>query len=200
MVTIKFLNEASTTVAVKREFSDHKEHLLIISSFSLITIVLMIANYISTQKIPRFYYSYLVIFLLIILYFIFPTSILIIDLEKNRWDIKKMLYFIPYNHQIGKISDISRFVSYEMVDHRKKNPKSKLSYRKTKYYSSFEIWGFRDSDGNILKNIFSSRTVYIFSSHEKELRENNRIGLSLEKYFTTLKIPIEYEAIREIEH
>lgn len=200
MVAIKFLNETSTKVALRREFSDHKEQLLIIFSFSAITVILMVANYISDRYIPRFYFSYLVIFLLIVIYFIFPTSIIIFDLEKNRWDIKKMVYFIPYNHQIGKISDISRIVSYEMVDHRKTKPKSKLSYRKTKYFSSFEIWGFKDSGEEITKNSIYNRTVYIYSSHEKELQENNRIGLSLQEYFTTLKIPIDYEVIREIEH
>ncbi len=199
MVMIKFLNKDSTKISIRREFLDHKEQLIIFSSFSVIIIILMVFSYVSTQLIPRFYFTYLAIFLLILLYYLCPTSMLILDLEINRWDIKKMVYFIPFSHKIGKISDISKFISYELVDYRKSNPKSKLSFRRKKYISAFQLWGFQGSDEEREKFIIFTRTTYNFSSHEKEMSENNRIGLSLGKYFETLKIPIDYALIRDAE-
>ena len=188
MVKLNFGLENPYKVYIIRNWRDHIDQIRILSIF--IIGLLSVAIYINIiyENSRIYFYIWPSIVLIGIIYFIIPTSRTTFDLEKNYWKIQYYAIF-PRKKFEGTISSLSKIISTENVDERRK---SKLSLKKSKYYSDLSVLEL-NNEGESEKKIFYSNSTYSYQSHKYNVKQNEKIGIVLENFFQNLNISIEYE-------
>ncbi|MHA1522707.1 MAG: hypothetical protein ACTSRK_21285 [Promethearchaeota archaeon] len=176
---------------------DHLDRLIFLSIFLIGTLFGILILFLSSQTV----YPYLIIFSavlggLLLFYFLWGTSVKF-NIEENSCVLTKKLFGIPFIFQRWQISNISKIVSVEMMNSNtnRRNPKKN---RKNNYYSSVEIWGFREGQQLPPKlKIFSIKT-YNLTQHTKMIEEIRMIVKGVAEYFQKLGLPIDYELKRTL--
>jgi hypothetical protein len=188
MVKLNFGIENPYKVYIIRNWRDHIDQIRILSIFiiGLLSVAIYINIIYDNSRI--YFYIWPSIVLIGLIYYIIPTSRTTFDLEKNYWKIQYYAIF-PRKKFEGTISSLSKIISTENVDERRK---SKFSLKKSKFYSDLSVLESNNKD-EIEKKIFYSNTTYSYQTHKYNVKQNEKIGIVLENFFQNLNISIEYE-------
>ena len=173
-----------------RNWQDHLDQIRILSIFTIGLLSVAIYLNIVYNNSRNYYYIWPLISLILMIYYIVPNSITTFDLEKNLWKIQYYAIF-PIKKYEGTISSLSKIISTENVDERRK---SKYSLKKTKYYSDLSVFE-SNKEGESEKKIFYSNKTYSYQSHKYNVKQNGEIGLVLENFFQNLNVSIEFEKL-----
>ena len=155
MVHISF-DSSKNRLNLGETYRDHLEQIIVCAIFLASFLIVNLYYLIATSSIPTSLIIWLVLFFLIELYYILPTARLRLDLVNNTWSAQKLVFAVPFKQVLKKISDISKFIVYDSVNHKPSS--SKLTIPRTKYKAAFQIWLFADQAGNQEK-------ISIFSQH-----------------------------------
>ncbi|MHA1618170.1 MAG: hypothetical protein ACTSVZ_02740 [Promethearchaeota archaeon] len=195
MVKISY-DAAKTRLTLVEAYRDHMEQIIVIAFFLGSFAVLNIYYLVTTSSIPTPFITWLVIFVLIELYYVLPTVQVRLDLEQNVWLHQKLLFGIPIKQVMNKISDISKFIVYDYVNHKPSS--SKWAIRQSKYVAAFQIWLFADKLGTQKKIVLFSHTTYANESHQRHLKLYSGLVESLRKIFESVHLPLEFDFIQDI--
>jgi len=188
MVNLNFGIENPYKVYIVRNWRDHIDQIKILSIFIIGLLSIAIYLNIINNNSQIYYYIWPLIGLILMLFYLIPTSRTTFDLEKDYWKIQYYAIF-PRKKFEGTISSLSKIISTENVDERRK---SKISLKKSKYYSDLSVLGL-NNEGVSEKKIFYSNTTYSYQSHKYNVKQNEKIGFVLENFFQNLNISIDYE-------
>jgi len=188
MVELNFGIENPYKVYIIRNWRDHIEQIKILSIFTIGLLFIAIYLNIINDNSQIYFYIWPFIGSILLLFYLVPTSRTTFDLEKNYWKIQYYAIF-PRKKFEGTISSLSKIISTENVDERRK---SKFSLKKTKYYSDLSVLE-SSTEGESEKKVFYSNTTFSFHSHKFNVKQNEKIAIVLENFFQKLNISIEYE-------
>jgi len=188
MVNLKFGIENPYKVYIVRNWRDHIDQIKILSIFTIGLLSIAIYLNVINNYSQIYYFIWPLIGLILMLFFLVPTSRTTFDLEKNHWKIQYYAIF-PRKKFEGTISSLSKIISTENVDERRK---SKISLKKSKYYSDLSVLEL-NNEGESEKKIFYSNTTYSYQNHKYNVKQNEKIGIVLENFFQNLNLSIEYE-------
>ena len=181
MVRIDFANKNSEKIIIIPEPKDHIEQIIAFSTFLLATIIFSFYLSVRVSKFPIYMIIWALVFLIGLLYFVFPTSNIVFDFSQNFWFSHRKAFFIPFARNSGKISDIDVFVVIDEAKPILKSKKKKLQFHidKTQYTSGLELW----------ENIGSENGLY--DNDEKNIQDEQRtdIGLAAIISGTALSVP-----------
>jgi len=193
MVEVKFGIKNPYKVYIVRNWRDYIDQIKISSIFTIGLLIVAIYQNIVNENTRNYYYIWPLIGLILIIYCIIPTSRTTFDLENNFWKIQYYA-ILPIKKFEGTISSLSKIISTENVDERRK---SKFSLKKSKLYSDLSILIINAKDESEKRILYSTKT-YSYQSHKYNVRQNEKIGLVLENFFQNLNISIEFE--KEFHH
>ena len=193
MVEVKFDKKNPYKVYIVRNWRDHIDQIRISSIFTIGLLIVAIYQNIVHDNTRIYYYIWPLISLILLIYCLFPTSRTTFDLENNFWKIQNYA-ILPIKKFEGTISSLSKLISTESIDERRK---SKFSLKKSKLYFDLSIIEL-NAKGESKKKIFFSIKTYSYQSHKYNVRQNEKIGLVLENFFQNLNISIEFE--KEFHH
>ncbi|MHA1744639.1 MAG: hypothetical protein ACTSWW_01500 [Promethearchaeota archaeon] len=195
MVKISY-DDAETRLTLTEAYRDHVEQIIVITFFLGSFAILNLYHLVTTSSISTPFVTWLVIFVLIELYYVLPTARVRLDLEQNVWLYQKILFGIPIKQEMNKISDISKFIVYDYVNHKPSS--SKWAIRQSKYVAAFQIWLFADDSGTQKKIVLFSHTTYGNDSHQRHLKLYSGLVESLRKIFESVHLPLEFDFIQDI--
>ncbi len=188
MVKLLFGKKNPYEVCIIRNWRDQLDQIKITSLFTIGLLAFAIYQNI-TYNFSRIYlFMWFLIALILLIYYIVPTSITTFDLEKNHWKIQHYAIF-PIKKIEGTISSLSKIISTENIDERKK---SKLSLKNSKYYSDLSVLESK-YEGKLEKKVLYSCKTYSFHSHKYNVKQNKKIAIVLENFFQNLNLSIEFE-------
>ena len=188
MVKLNFGIENPYKVYIVRNWRDHIEQIKILSIFTIGLLSIAIYLNIINDNSQIYYYIWPLIGSILMLFFLVPTSRTTFDLEKNHWKIVYYAIF-PRKKFEGTISSLSKIISTENVDERRKY---KFSLKKSKYYSDLSVLeSINENESE--KKVFYSNTTFSYHSHKFNVKQNEKIALVLENFFQNLNISIEFE-------
>jgi len=188
MVKLNFDIKNPYNVFIVRNWRDHIDRIIILSIFLIGLLSAAIYLNIINNNSQIYFYIWPLIALIGLIFYLVPTSRTTFDLEKNHWKIQYYA-IIPIKKFEGTISSISKIISTENVDERRK---SKYSLKKSKFYSDLSVLVSNKEDESE-KKIFYSNKTYSYQSHKYNVKQNEKIGLVLENFFVNLNLSIEFE-------
>ena len=188
MVKLNFDIKNPYNVFIVRNWRDHIDRIIILSIFIIGLLSTSIYLNIINNNSQIYFYIWPLIAFIGLIFYLVPTSRTTFDLEKNHWKIQYYA-IIPIKKFEGTISSISKIISTENVDERRK---SKYSLKKSKFYSDLSVLVSNKKDESE-KKIFYSNKTYSYQSHKYNVRQNEKIGLVLENFFVNLNLSIEFE-------
>ncbi|TFH29389.1 MAG: hypothetical protein E4G98_03915 [Promethearchaeota archaeon] len=201
MVILEFGSQNPYHVKINRNWHDQVEKIITLGIFFLVFLCLFIVSSIN-QNITRNYFLLLILIIMIpmLSFFLFSISIEM-DLEMDMWILSKTFMKIPFKKTQGKLSEIA-FIVTQDITHEESDSKAKLTLNRTKYWSSFEFWGYSDASLEYSKDpekwVLYSQTTFNYRDHNKQMEENVRIAKILEEFFQGLEIPLQYLPKREV--
>jgi len=183
MVNLNFGIKNPYKVYIVRNWRDHIDQIKILSIFTIGLLFIAIYLNIINNYSQIYYFIWPLIGLILMLFYLVPTSRTTFDLEKNHWKIQYYA-ILPIKKFEGTISSLSKIISTENVDERRK---SKISLKKSKFYSDLSVLEL-NNEGESEKKIFYSNSTYSYQSHKYNVKQNEKIGIVLENFFQNLNI------------
>ncbi|QEE16578.1 hypothetical protein DSAG12_02408 [Promethearchaeum syntrophicum] len=190
MVEVKFGLKNPYKVYIVRNWRDLIDQIRISSIFTIGLLIVAIYQNIIHNNTRIYFYIWPLISLILLIYFLIPTSKITFDLEKNFWKIQYYA-IVPIKKFEGTISSLTKIISTENIDERKKY---KYSLKNSKLYSDLSVLE-SNNEGEYKKKIIYSNKTYSYQSHKYNVKQNEKIGIVLENFFQNLNIQIEFEKL-----
>lgn len=192
-------------IQIIQNWQDRKELLLYTSIILGFSIIGSIYSQIESHQLPSFYLLLLIVLSVIVLSNLLPVASLTFDIEKNLWEIRHHLLFIPTRLHTGQILNVSSLVVVKNMDKTKSQSQSSNQQdmnQKTakKIKVSLELWGFEKQNGTRDKFLAFNHNYQSDDLADKGIIKYVDIGTEIINFFKKFQIPIDLETFsREIQ-